>query len=1061
MRMTFLFLFLLVFHVQAEHAYSPVTEVSLDMEDSSTEEKETPVILSSQRSNDGEVMFAMLGHTDSSFAKASQQQKKTITGTVIDDAGLPVIGANIIEVGTTNGTVTNVDGEFSLNVEENATIRISYIGYLEQDVSTEGRRVFDIVLLEDTKRLEELIVVGYGTQRKETLTGSVVNVQGTEIVKSPAPNIATSLSGRLPGLIVNQRSGEPGRDDPTILIRGSGTFGNANPLIIIDGVERDNFSRINPEDIESISVLKDASAAIYGARAANGVILVTTKKGAAGKTDFSFSSNVAFSSPTIKSKVLDSGTYAEVYNEGDWYRKGRPESYTPIYSDEVIRKFRDGSDPVLYPNTDWLKETLRPFSLQTRSSLQASGGTESIQYLLSFGVLTQGPGFYKQPVTNNQYNFRMKVNTNLTDNLSVGANISAIIMNQKYTTVATWINFTNILQSSPTLVAKYPNGLIAGGRLGENPLLLDQRGYRSYKRTPIYSTFSATYKVPWVKGLQLDASFNYDLNNQFEKLFELPYYYYDYNTVNGEYIKMQGTGSSTVELTDTYSRWTTMLYNFRLVYDRYFGEQHVGLVLGQEVQKNTYSFANAYRKNFLSSAIDQINVGSSAAEDKNNSGSASITARNNYFGRFNYDYQGKYLVELLFRYDGSQNFPSDRRYGFFPAGSVGWRISEEAFIKDNYSSIDQLKLRFSAGQTGNDRVSAYQYLQSYSFGGNYVFGSSDAPGIYANTMPNMNITWEKSSKFDFGIDASFANGLIGTELTLFRENRRDILTARNLSIPNTLGFTALPDENIGKVNNQGFELVLSHRNKINDFSYNINGNISYAKNKIVFMDETPHTEAYQDRTNRPIGAALYYKADGIFNTQEELDNYPHASGTQVGDIKIIDLNNDGKINSDDQYRFDYTSTPRCVFGLSSNFNYKNIDLTIFFQGQTGAYNYDNEFARMGEADPKNAFVDRAADRWTVDNPNGTMPRADAFQPGNTTFFLYDATFIRLKNLEIGYSLPKNLLSSLKINSLRVYLSGFNMLTWAKEIKWTDPEISGNALYYPQQKMINMGLNINF
>lgn len=994
---------------------------------------------------------------------SSIAQNVTVTGSVTDVNGEAIIGATIVEkANPSHGTITDLDGSFTLtNVSERGTLQISYVGMKPLEVALNGRTNVNFVMEPDVELLDEVVVVGYGTQRKETLTGSVVNIRGKEIVKSPAPNLSSSLSGKLPGLVVNQRSGEPGRDDPTILIRGFGTFGNSSPLIIIDGVERANMSRINPDDVESISVLKDASAAIYGARAANGVILITTKKGEAGKTDLTFSHNTAFSSPTIKSKMLDSGTYAEVYNEGDWYRKGRPDEYTPIYTDEVIRKFRDGSDPILYPNTDWLNETLKPYSLQTRSGVQASGGTESLRYLLSFGALTQGSGFYHQPVKNNQYNFRMNINTNITENLTIGANISAIIFDQQYTTVDTWINFTNILLSSPTLVSKYPNGLIAGGRLGESPLLLDQRGYRSYKKTPIYSTFTASYKIPWIEGLKLDASFNYDINNQFEKLFNLPYHYYDYDTVTDEYIKIQGTGASTVELTDTYSRWTTMLYNLRLVYDRYFGDQHIGFVLGQEQQKNTYSYANAYRKNFISPTIDQINVGSSAAEDKNNGGSASNTARNNYFGRVNYDYKSKYLAELLFRYDGSQNFPSAKRYGFFPAGSLGWRISEESFIKDNYSFIDQLKLRFSAGQTGNDRVGAYQYLQSYSFGGNYVFGNSVAPGIYSNTMPNVNITWEKSTKLDFGVDAMFLNGLIGAELTLFKENRSDILAARNLSIPNTFGFSGLPDENIGKVKNQGFELEISHRRKVNDLTYNIKGNVSYAKNEIIFMDETPYSEEYQNRTGRPIGASLYYKADGIFNTQEELDNYPHASGTQVGDIKVVDLNGDGKIDSDDRYRFDYNSTPRLVFGIYGDFNYKDIDLSIFFQGQGGAYNYDSEFTPLGGADPKNAFVDRAADRWTVNNPNGTMPRSNAFQPGNTTFFLYDATFIRLKSMELGYTFPKKIVSTLRINNLRLYVSGFNLLTWSKEIKWTDPEIDGAALYYPQQRLFNLGLNIKF
>lgn len=340
-----------------------------------------------------------------------------------------------------------------------------------------------------------------------------------------------------------------------------------------------------------------------------------------------------------------------------------------------------------------------------------------------------------------------------------------------------------------------------------------------------------------------------------------------------------------MDLRDTYGRWTTMMYNLRIYYDRTFGVHHVGAMLGQEQQKNTYNTGNGYRKNFLSSLIPELNVGSSASEDKDNGGTSTRTARNNYFGRFNYDYMSKYLLELLFRVDGSENFPSNKRYGFFPAASLGWRISEEPWIKNHYDWIDQIKLRLSVGQTGNDRVAAFQYLQAYGFGGNYVFGTTEASGITPQTMPNPNITWERSTKFDLGLDASLWNGLLGFELTYFHENRNHILTARNLSIPSTMGFPALPDENIGKVKNNGFEIHITHHNKVGDLNYSLDGNFSYAKNTVDYMDETPHNESYQDQTGKPLGTSLYYKADGIFHTQEELDNYPHVAGTQVGDIK--------------------------------------------------------------------------------------------------------------------------------------------------------------------------------
>ncbi len=1002
-------------------------------------------------------------------------QTFTVHGKVTDDTEAPMIGVNVVIQGTTIGTITNADGEYQIEVSEDNTLNFSYIGYLSEDIMVGGQTEINVQLIQSITELTDVVVVGYGVRKKETLTGSIANISGKDVKKNPMPNVTSSLAGKLPGLTISQRSGEPGRDDPNILIRGAGTFAytddddpdkfwNSNaPLIIVDGVQRDLMSRLNPDEIESISVLKDASAAIYGARAANGVIIITTKTGTIGKPVFDFSYNYAIQSPTKIPEMLDAATYAEAFNEADWYRKGwrTDDAYVPFYSDEAIQSFRDGSDPVLYPNTDWVGEVLKPRSMVKRMNLQVNGGTEAVRYLFSFGTLYQDGNFEHNPTEYQQYNMRSKIDVNITKNLSVGANIYTILNDKTYSTVGTVVNFVNILHSNPTLTATYPNGLIAPGRLGENPLLLDQRGTDKIEDFPIYSTFTASYKIPFVKGLKIDGSFNYDIRNQFEKRFSLPYYYHEYNVNTGEYDKTQGTGASTVELWDTYRKWTTMMYNIKIVYDRTFEKHHVAAMLGQEQQKNTVQSTQAYRKNFVSSAIDQIDAGSTDPEDKNNSGTSSATAYNNYFGRFNYDYSSKYLVEFLFRYDGSQIFPEGERYGFFPGVSAGWRLSEESFIRDNLSFITQLKLRASYGKVGNDRVDPYQYLQSFSFGDNYVFGTSDVPGIYANTLPNPNITWEVSEKTDVGLETTLWNNLLGMELIFFKENRTNILAKRELSIASIYGFSDLPSENIGKVNNHGYELVLNHKNSKNKFVYNIAANVAFVRSEVIFMDETPRNEPYQNQTGHPIGAGLYYKADGIFNTQEELDAYPHASGSKLGDVKIIDLNGDSIINGQDRYRFDYTATPEYVFGLTFNILYRNFDLNVFFQGQTNAYNYDGAFTKLGNSAFDNAVVERAEDRWTVDNPDGTMPRSDFFEPGGSTFFLYDATFIRLKTLELGYSLPEKITSKLKVKDFRFYVNGINLLTWSKEIKWSDPELSGEFVYYPQQRIINMGLNVKF
>lgn len=986
-----------------------------------------------------------------------------IKGKVTDEKGKPLPGASILIKNSKTRTQTNEEGEFILNVTDNSAILvISYIGYEVVETGIKNKNNITVVLKQIAQVQQEIIVIGYGTQKKATLTGSVVAVSGDEIKKSPAPNITSSLEGQLPGLIVNQRSGEPGRDDPDIVIRGGSTTGDHSPLIIIDGVERSYMSRMNPEDIDSYTVLKDASAAIYGARAANGVILITTKKGKEGKPVFSLSMNNSFQHPTKVPELLNSYTYATVYNELAWYKAGMPTSgYTPTYSDFALQSYKNGSDPILYPNTNWEKEILKSSSLQTRASLQVIGGSRAVRYMMSGSYMYQNGNYKNNPTVNKQYNMHTSIDAELNKYLTVGVNINAIITDKSYAPVITWTNFFNIVNAAPTLVAVYPNGLIAPGRLGENPLLLNQRGYDKTQETPINSTFTASLKIPYVEGLRLDGSFNYDLNNTFEKLFSQPYSYYEYNVNTKQYDKKQGTGQTTVELTDTYNKYTTMLYNYKFVYDRNFKKHHVGAMLGGEQQSNTWSYVQAYRKNFVSSAIQQIAVGSNASADKNNNGSASNTARNNYFGRFNYDFGSKYLAEFVFRYDGSQNFPSNRRYGFFPAGSVGWRLSEEPFLRKAAPFVDQLKLRVSVGQIGNDKVSSYQYLQTYSFGNNYVLGGTDVSGIYANTMPNPNITWERSTKADFGLDAILWKGLLGVEFTLFNEWRSNILHSRNVTYPNTLGFSSLPDENIGKVNNHGFELKISHKNKIRDLKYKLEGNLSFAKSKIIFIDEIPYTQAYANATGHPLNASLYYQDIGIFHTQAEIDKYPHQSGTQVGDIKVADLNGDGLINSNDQFRFNYTDVPQIVFGFNTNFQYKGFDMTLFFQGQTKAYHYDGQFANLGDNNNDNAFVAREKNHWTVNNTTGTMPRAGANAPGTTTFFLYDATFIRLKTAELGYTLPNKIGSKIGVSDLRVYVSGFNLFTWAKSIKWEDPELSGDALFYPQQRVINLGVNVKF
>jgi TonB-linked SusC/RagA family outer membrane protein len=486
-------------------------------------------------------------------------------------------------------------------------------------------------------------------------------------------------------------------------------------------------------------------------------------------------------------------------------------------------------------------------------------------------------------------------------------------------------------------------------------------------------------------------------------------------------------------------------------------------MIGTEQQQSYRRTGSAYRKNFLSTNFDQIDFGSAAGADIRNSGNATLGAYDNIFGRATYDFKSKYIFDFNFRYDGSQIFPPNARYGFFPSFQGAWRVSEEDFMKARFPFVDQLKVRATYGELGSDSPASgggYQFAQFFGFGGNYVFGTSDVQGVTTQTMPNPNFTWEIAKKTDFGIDGSLWKGLLGFEFTLFRERRSGILIQRNFSASKVYGFSGLPPENLGEVENKGYEIQFSHRNKIGKVLYNIRANMQYNLSKVLYMDEVPNTYSYRDQTGRPLGASLLYQADGIFNTQAELDSYPHQANQKVGDIKIIDVNSDGIINQNDQMRFNYNNTPKYVFGMNIDLQYSNFDMNIFLYGQTKAYTYDGAFASLGNADFANASIYRAADRWTPSNPNGTMPRTDFYQPGNSTFFMNDQTFFRLKTLELGYTLPKSLISKIKISNVRVFVSGFNLLTYSPKIKWADPEANG-MIGYPPLKVINLGANVRF
>ncbi|MCE6992805.1 TonB-dependent receptor [Dyadobacter sp. CY323] len=1006
---------------------------------------------------------------------STAQTTFVVKGTVTADNGETLPGASVILKGTSTGTTTDVDGKYSLSLSDgNGTLVYTYIGYVNQEVAVTNRSVIDVQLLTNDRTLDEIVVVGYGTQKKATLTGSVSEVKGADIVKSPQPNLSNSLAGRFSGFVANNRGGEPGYDGSSYTIRGFASTGNNDVLVVVDGIpgQVGGLERLDPNDIESISILKDASAAVYGSRAANGVILVTTKRGTTGKPVISYSFNQGFSSPTRLPKLADSPTYATILNEIDYYNNPAG-GMNQFYTAEEIEKYRNGSDPLNYPNTDWQKETLKNFALQNQHNLGINGGTENVKYYVSMGMIYQD-GLYKQGATKyKQYNFRSNIDANVTKDLSVSLSLSGRQENRQFPVSSAGNTFRSIYRAYPTVVARYPNGYYSTGVENSNPVVLgtDMGGINSNPTSVFNGIVRATYHLPFVEGLSADGFYSVDKSFNFTKNFSTPYTLYGYDQTSSAYTPVVTGGSAgAASLTQTQINITNITQNLRLSYLRQFGKHNVNAFVAYEQNKLNNVTFGASRINFPTVSTPELSQGGAAATDKNNSGSSYNFTRKSFIGRFAYNFSEKYLAEIQARVDGSSVFPKGKQFGFFPSVSVGYRLSEEDWFKNSVSFIDDLKFRASYGSLGNDNVGQFQYYNNYSFNNQYVLGSNViTPGIDLTKLANPDITWEVAKKMDLGINAVFLKHF-NLEFIYFQQKRSDILAARNASIPNTSGIVnpygsaaLVPDQNIGKVNSSGVEATLGY-SRAGTFRYSISGNVTYAKSKIVFIDEAPGVLDYQRQTGNPLYTYLLYNSIGIFRTQADLDKFPHLKGAQVGDLIYEDHNGDGEITADDQTRTPYGNVPLLTYGMVFNAGYKAFDASIVFSGQGMVSQYVlPESGQVG-----NFYSSWADNRWSPTNPEGTYPRVDTRSSSSvngglygSTFWLDNASFVRLKNIEVGYTLPKDALSKLKIASLRVYASAFNLFT-ITGVKDYDPEgNSTSGQFYPQQRILNLGVNIRF
>jgi TonB-linked SusC/RagA family outer membrane protein len=1007
---------------------------------------------------------------------AAGQQEKTITGTVTDDAGEPLPGVSVVVKGTTIGIVTDVDGNYALEVPaDTRTLVFSFVGMKTQEVAIGNRTNIDVMLETEAIGLEEVIAVGYASQKKANVVGSVTSVSGEKIESIPSSDVTNALSGRMPGSVVIQGSGEPGQTSARILVRGRTTLGdNTGPMVVVDGVPGRSLGDIDPVDIESISVLKDASAAIYGATAANGVILVTTKQGTTGKPQLSYQFYQGFMQPTVLPEVTNAGDYATMLSEYQDY-----ENKPRTFSNEDIDLFYSGRDPWEHPNSDWMGDLVANWTTTSKHNVSLNGGTpEGLSYFVSFGYKNE-EAIYKQESTNyQQYNLRANLDFTITHWLKTSLDYAGFLNNKLYPTKSAGDIYGQATRLVPTQWSFWPTGEPGPDiEYGDNPVVTStlQGGYDDQKSYINQLTFGGTITPPMIEGLTLSAQFTYDINNWYRKRFRKPWilYFPKWDTAvrdsEGFITEMELTptprGYSAPELAEDYDRNIKMLTNFSFNYSREFGDHSVSLFGAYEQLDQKSNYFGAFRKYYISDVVQTIDAGADA--DKDNWGSMYIYARKSWIGRFNYSFQGKYLLEALFRRDGSLKFPPDSRWGNFPGLLLGWRASEENFWQENLGFINYFKLKATYGKIGMDPGDPFQYMNKYVLGSGLTMGSGKVVEtvVQQEGVANPYITWEKQTTYNVGFESQFLNNMFSLDADFFYSKRSDILAPRDASVPGFTGL-ALPDENIAEVDNRGFEFDAGwHKEINNDFRFDLTGNIAYNHNEVVFMDEPERAVPWQRRTGHPYGAALLYNAIGIFADQAEVDALPSWPGAKPGDVIFEDVSGDNEITSDDRILLDKTDAPEIFYGIAFDATYKNWTLSLLAQGQGTYYRMNIADERRGEAG--NYFQWSFDNRWTPDNRNTDVARAYnrndeywAFAVNNSTYHYDNMAYCRLKNAVLTYHIPQSVFGTSGISRASVYFSGNNLFLIYAAQKNFDPEI-GAPMTYPAIRTLAIGARVTF
>lgn len=999
-----------------------------------------------------------------------------VSGQIKDAEGKPLAGATVKLKNSNVSVIADQNGDFTIKSKaSNGVLVVSFVGFETKEIVFSKEGYVAISLSRSDGKIDEIVIVGYGSQKKINLTGAVNSIKSDEIQKSSSVNVTNALAGRLPGVIATSYSGDPGNDNSAILIRGINSFaGGTAPLIVVDGVPDRDFARLNPADIESINVLKDASAAIYGVRSANGVILVTTKRGS-GKSTITYDFNYGVQQFTrlrpIVTNSLDFFTYANEAN----VNQGQPAVYT--------QAFIDANKGI---NTDWFKETLKRNAPQSQHKLTFSGSTDKVNYYVSAQYLNQESNYKISDKVYKQFNILSNIDAKVTKHIKLSLDLNARRQDNRNPFDNPYTLMQNVDVSPIWYPVKWENGSYFQGTGSDNKTNAVIRssnlpGYNNNNSFILNSKMGAEIKLPFIlKGLSATGYFAYDLLQSNNKIWSKPYNAFDYNRTTNTYIDVIGsTGSGSLAQDNNLTiRKTTFA---KIAYDQNFGKHSINSFIGYEQVSTNSEMIQAGRQVFVSTAIDQLFAGNSA--NQLGTGSATQDGRDSYLGRLAYSYSNKYLAEVTMRYNGSFNFDpatKQQQWGLFPAASVGWRISEENFFRNNVKFINNLKFRASWGLMGSDAISPFQYLQRYNITPSQWFDNFLYTGtnyqqnfqLYDGASPNTNITWEKQDSRNIGLDMALLSNRLSISVDFFKNVRRDILARRNASIPIYTGLI-LPDENIGKMQNQGFDLSINYSERRTKIQYYAGVNFGYTQNKIIFRDESANIPSWQRSTGFSADSYTIFETNGIYRTQADVDKSPHLDMAAPGDIWIKDVSGDGKIDNNDLVRINYSPTPRITFGIPLGIAYKGFTIDVLWAGQAQSKILMRPGAGTSGAFPSKWMFDG---RWTEKNPGGPYPRAFTGQSVRnqvpSDLFLIDGSFLRLKSAEIAYVIPSHLYTKLGIANLSVRLSGFNLLSFdhfkkfGRDVENTSvPGSFGandNSTYqYPQTRIYQVGVRVDF